>query len=402
MSRKIGIEGLYYITHINNIPSIIKRGILSHSEIEKEKIEPTTIYSSEIVNKRKKRVVSGEKTLWDFANLYFQPRNAMLYSLVRNSDVSLDDLAIICVKRRILDREDVLLSTGNAASSQSDILSKTEASLGKIRNQIDQDWWKREDGSKRKIMAECLVPKKVNSTDIQSIYVATEKARPKVVNFIDQSWNFSSSKPHVAAEPRMFFQPDWRARVHDKIAIAKGDMFFSRMQTLTVSVNCVGVMGKGLASTAKYRFPDVYVKYQDLCKRKRIMPDKPCLYKRESSVFNELYDDDLPMEAIEDDTQTWFLLFPTKNHWRNKSNIDDIEKGLKWLVKNYKVQGIQSLAVPALGCGLGGLDWSIVGPLMCKYLVLMKDIQVVIYLPTEREIAREYLTPEFLLSAVEF
>ncbi|NEP11471.1 MAG: DUF4433 domain-containing protein [Symploca sp. SIO2C1] len=403
MSRKVGIEGLYYITHIDNIPSILKRGILSHSEIEKEEIQPATIYSSEIVNKRRKRIVSGETTLWDFANLYFQPRNAMLYSLVCNPDVALDDLAIICLKRRILDREDIFLTTGNAASSQSEILSKSKASLGNIRNQIGRDWWNKEDGSKRKIMAECLVPKKVDPADIQTVYVATGRARPKVVDLIDKSWNSSSSKPPVAAEPKIFFQPDWKARIADKIAIVKGDMFFSRMQTLTVSVNCVGAMGKGLASTAKRRFPDVYVRYQDLCKKKQIMPGKPCLYKRESSVFDELYDDDyLPLEAIEDNFPTWFLLFPTKNHWRNKSNIHDIERGLKWLVDNHQAQGIQSLALPALGCGLGGLDWYRVGPLMCKYLVLMKDIQVVIYLPTEREIPGEYLTPEFLLSQVDF
>ncbi|NEQ70115.1 MAG: macro domain-containing protein [Symploca sp. SIO2D2] len=199
-----------------------------------------------------------------------------------------------------------------------------------------------------------------------------------------------------------FFQPDWKARVADNLAVVKGDMFCSRMQTLTITVNCVGVMGKGLALTAKDRFPDIYVRYQDLCKKKQITPGKPCLYKRESSVFDELYDEDLPIEAAEDKFQTWFLFFPTKNHWRNKSNIGDIERGLQWLVENYQVQGIQSLAVPALGCGLGGLDWFRVGPLMCKYLVLMKDIQVVIYLPIEREIPSEHLTPEFLLSQVDF
>ena len=91
----------------------------------------------------------------------------------------------------------------------------------------------------------------------------------------------------------------------------------------------------------------------------------------------------------------------SKDHWRNKSTLAGIEQGLQWLQKTYKNQEIKSLAIPALGCGLGGLSWEDVGPLMCKYLISL-DIPVALYLPTESKLSDEYLSDDFLLSQVDF
>ncbi len=186
----------------------------------------------------------------------------------------------------------------------------------------------------------------------------------------------------------------------ENISLIRGDMFFSNMQTLTVSVNCVGVMGKGLASTAKSRFPDVYVRYEAVCKSKYLQIGKPYLYKRESSVKEQLGDSSffLPQDFLNSE-QKWFWLFPTKKHWRNPSEIEDIKNGLEWLCNNYQKQGIKSLAIPALGCSLGGLDWQDVGPLMCKYLSSM-DITVAIYLPAEKKLDERLISADFLLSQV--
>ena len=100
-----------------------------------------------------------------------------------------------------------------------------------------------------------------------------------------------------------------------------------------------------------------------------------------------------------DDTgeSTWFLLFPTKDHWKQPSRIEYIESGMKWLVENQRALGIRSLALPALGCGLGGLAWSVVGPMLCSYANQM-EIPVCVYLPNELDIPQAELQPEFLLS----
>ncbi len=192
----------------------------------------------------------------------------------------------------------------------------------------------------------------------------------------------------------MFFQPIWTTRLTAFISLVEGDMFFSTMHTLTVSVNTVGVMGKGLASRAKYQFPDVYVMYQDACRKKTLQIGQPYLYKRESYLDEQLADD--PGSLPNANSTKWFLLFATKRSWREKSDINGIEEGLKWVQGNYKAEGVRSLAVPALGCGLGGLEWRDVGPLMCKYLSQL-HIPVAVYLPREREIPRDQLTKGFLL-----
>ncbi|MGC8926721.1 MAG: macro domain-containing protein [Myxococcota bacterium] len=171
-------------------------------------------------------------------------------------------------------------------------------------------------------------------------------------------------------------------------------MFFSRMQTLTISVNTIGVMGKGLALRAKYQFPDVYVKYQDLCKDKILRMGKPYLYKREGSLDFILTDEAEKLTNL--NLQTWFLLFPTKTDWRKIADLKGIEEGLKWLVAQYKAEGIKSLAIPALGCGLGWLPWGIVGPILCTYLSQL-DIPVSLYLPIERKVPEEQLKLDFLI-----
>jgi len=171
----------------------------------------------------------------------------------------------------------------------------------------------------------------------------------------------------------MFFQPFKKIELTGNLSIVLGDMFFSRMHTLTVSVNCVGAMGKGLASRAKYQFPDVYVIYQDLCRNRILKMGEPYLYKRESSFDYQLADEpetlaNANLEALEVNMERWFLLFPTKQRWRERADIHGIERGLQWLRDSYIEQGIKSLAIPALGCGLGWLRWLDVGPLLCKYL----------------------------------
>ena len=403
MGREVGIEGLYYITHFDNVQSILNTGILCHTEIEKRNIKYTTIYNSGVMNIRADKILPNGQALYDYANLYFQPRNAMLYSLVMSPNVDKKKLAIIYVKKQILNSQGVFISMGNAASSVSEFLpvEKAKSKFAELAKWIDNDWWKSDDGSKRKMMSECLVPSVVKPEYIQGIYVISEPSRKILLEKIDSCQRMSPGDVTVSVEPKRFFQPSSRASIGRNLSLISGDLFFSRMQTLTISVNCVGVMGKGLASTAKYRFPDVYVKYQDLCKQKKILPGKPSLYKRESSVFDQLYDDDSSLSKPINENQTWFLLFPTKNHWKQNSKVDEIESGLFWLLKNYKRLGITSLALPALGCGLGGLEWKMVGVLMCKYLIQM-DIPVAIYLPTEIQLPEEQISSDFLLSGVDF
>lgn len=138
-----------------------------------------------------------------------------------------------------------------------------------------------------------------------------------------------------------------------------GDIFQSKAQTLVNTVNCVGVMGKGIALEFKKRFPTMFKRYTKHCKEGKIKIGKLYLYK---------------------ETIPWVLNFPTKNHYREKSQLSYIEDGLKYLCKNYRKMGITSLAMPALGCQLGGLEWHDVKSLINKYLVNI-DIEIEVYEP---------------------
>jgi len=387
MATKHPIKGLYYITHIDNIPSILQRGILSHELVEEQRVLFTPIYDAQIVSSRRGRLAPDGKSLLEFANLYFQPRNPMLYRVISEKDKK--SIVIVSVSPQVLNIPGAFVTIGNAASPLSDILPVKDGLkvITQIWDIINGDWWREEDGSKRKIMAECLVPDVVPPDFIHSIYVTSRS----VADRISLS---PTSKISIIPEPHMFFQPTRVVRVTGALSLVDGDMFFSQMQTLTISVNTVGIMGKGLASRTKYQFPDVYVFYQDLCRQKVLQMGKPYLYKRESFVDRLLADDAYPLPNI--NSNKWFLLFPTKRHWRDKSDIDGIEAGLVWVRNNYAKEKIVSLAMPALGCGLGRLEWRDIGPLMCKYLADI-DILVSIYLPREQEVPPELLTREFLL-----
>ena len=127
-----------------------------------------------------------------------------------------------------------------------------------------------------------------------------------------------------------------------------GNLFDSQAQTLVNTVNCVGVMGAGIALEFKERFPDMYEDYVKRCNRGEVKLGRPYLYPRlfPPSILN----------------------FPTKEHWRSVSRLADIIQGLEYLEKNYKEWSIASLAVPPLGCGQGQLEWRVVGPTLYRYL----------------------------------
>lgn len=384
------ISSLYYITYIHNLPSILSQGILSHKKVDELNVSYAPIfYDKKIVTQRKNKGTSDKDSLWEYANLYFQPRNPMMYRVVNETDPK--KIAIIGIKPGILRSPGILISDGNAASNPTKFFSVDEGTkvLKKQWKIIQSDWWNNEDGSKRKIMSECLVPEQIPPQYIHSIFVAGQTIKEKVEELL-----IGSTKVPIIPESHMFFKPRSVNRIGNNISLIDGDMFFSNMKTLTISVNLQGVMGKGLASRAKYQFPDVYVTYQDACKKKQITATQPYLYKREAYLDEELADLTVPIATP--NAIKWFLLFATKRRWRDNSRIEDIEGGLRWIKRSYKALNMDSLAMPALGCGLGNLNWADIGPLICHHLHDI-DMPVGVYLPREQTIDPEFKTADYLL-----
>ena len=129
------------------------------------------------------------------------------------------------------------------------------------------------------------------------------------------------------------------------ITIINGNIFNTKAQTIVNTVNCVGVMGKGIALVFKLRYPSMFDIYQDFCKQGLIGIGKLWIYKGDAR-------------------DPWVLNFPTKTHWKLPSKYEYIEKGLQKFVETYKEKGITSIAFPLLGANNGGLDGKKVEELM--------------------------------------
>lgn len=157
------------------------------------------------------------------------------------------------------------------------------------------------------------------------------------------------------------------------ITIVTGDLLDSKAQTLVNTVNCVGVMGKGIALDFKNRFPAMFEDYARRCERGEVRLGRPYLFRGL-----------LP---------PWILNFPTKDHWRSVASLDAIVEGLEYLQSHHREWGIKSLAVPPLGCGNGQLEWRVVGPTLYRHLSRL-EIEVELYAP--HGTPHVELTPDYL------
>jgi len=145
---------------------------------------------------------------------------------------------------------------------------------------------------------------------------------------------------------------------------AHGNLLKAKTEAIINTVNCVGVMGKGIALQFKQAFPENYEAYRSACEAGRVRPGKMFVYDTGSMIFPR-----------------WIINFPTKDHWKGKSKIEDIKTGLDDLIQVIKANKIKSISVPPLGCGNGGLDWSEVRPLIAAAFEKISEVDAHIYPP---------------------
>ena len=149
------------------------------------------------------------------------------------------------------------------------------------------------------------------------------------------------------------------------IEITQGDLLKQDdVDAIVNTVNCVGVMGKGIALQFKNKWPSNFNAYETACKAKRVRPGSMFIFDSGGLV-----------------KPNYIVNFPTKDHWRGKSQIEFIQDGLADLVAQIKSLGIKSIAIPPLGCGNGGLDWSEVRPLIEQAFANLPDVQVRLFEP---------------------
>ena len=151
------------------------------------------------------------------------------------------------------------------------------------------------------------------------------------------------------------------------VTFKTGDLFLDKSEALVNTVNCVGVMGKGVAYEFRHRWPENYKAYKKACDAKKLRPGQMLIFE-----LGNLFEKGEPKFIVN---------FPTKDHWRAKSKLEYISEGLDALVSDIKKYQIKSIALPPLGCGNGGLDWNVVRPMMVERLSELKNVSVSIYEP---------------------
>jgi O-acetyl-ADP-ribose deacetylase (regulator of RNase III) len=149
------------------------------------------------------------------------------------------------------------------------------------------------------------------------------------------------------------------------VQIAQGNLLVAQVDALVNTVNTKGIMGKGIALQFRQTFPAMFRDYEKACKVGEVQLGK-------MHVF------DLGGLA---GRPRWIINFPTKGHWRERSQLSDIETGLEDLVETVRRLGIRSIAIPPLGCGNGGLNWADVRPRIEAAFTNLPDVKVLLFEP---------------------
>lgn len=170
---------------------------------------------------------------------------------------------------------------------------------------------------------------------------------------------------------------------NNMIEITRGDILKADAEALVNTVNCVGVMGRGIAAQFKKKFEENFKAYKKACDAGELRPGSMLVFDYETFI-----------------NPRYVINFPTKDHWRANSKIEDIESGLVALVEEVRSRKIKSIAIPPLGCGLGGLEWSVVGP---KIEAAFIDLDVHVFLfepagaPSAAKMVKNQVKPELTI-----
>jgi O-acetyl-ADP-ribose deacetylase (regulator of RNase III) len=140
--------------------------------------------------------------------------------------------------------------------------------------------------------------------------------------------------------------------------IENGNLFTSKADALINPVNCIGAMSAGLAKEFRDRYPECMSRYKEACAAKVLRPGILMLCKREERPS--------------------IIMFPTKDHWRGKAKLEWIDQGLVYLKNHYREWRLRSVAMPQIGCGLGGLRWEDVSALVEKHFA-DEELKIEVY-----------------------
>lgn len=367
---------IYHIVHVDRLPSIIGTGgLLCDAEIGQRKRSGhqvgTDIGISDIKQRRLRTTLSSRPGLCvgECVPFYFCYRSVMLHAI----HVGHDELAYRGGQHPIVHLEASLQDTVEWAKENDCrwAFTTTSAATGDFDDYADlseleriswgsvhKRYWRR---CKKWKQAEFLVEKFFPWSLVRRIGVCTQETLHRVSGAIATA----AHKPVASVEPAWYYDADGRER--KTVATFKSEtsnILEEDAEALVNTVNCVGVMGRGVALEFKRAFPKNFSAYADACKHREVKPGRMFVFET-GHLSNPRF----------------VVNFPTKRHWRDKSRMEDIESGLLDLASEIRDRDIRSIAIPALGCGLGGLNWSEVRPKIEEVLGDISDLHVAVFEP---------------------
>lgn len=168
------------------------------------------------------------------------------------------------------------------------------------------------------------------------------------------------------------------------VELTRGNILDAQVDALVNTVNCVGIMGRGIALQFKKSFPENFKAYEIACKKKEVRPGTVLVFETGRLTGPR-----------------FIINFPTKRDWRGKSRIEDIDSGLESLIDEIRKREIRSVAVPPLGCGLGGLSWNTVRPRIVKAFDQLPNVRALLFEPSgapkAEKMAKTQRSPEMTL-----
>ncbi len=360
----IKLKPFYHITHIDNLKSILEKGIFSRSKCTGNNIQIKDIADREVLAKR----IIQNHDIVRYVPLYFASNTPMLYNVMNKYK---ENVVMLEISKEIIALENTYFTNGNYASDETDGVYDNIRNLEKLEwdiiystrpaynNVADHSY-------KSARMSEILVMDYLPVKYIKGFYLP-----PKLkYGFEDLDIKLNKTGLERDKFPYKHYKlthggiSPARAKSFKTFGIFQqksGDIFESQLQAIVNPVNCVGVMGAGLAKEFKSKYPDMFADYAVKCKNNEVKIGEPYPY----FIPNQ---------------RKIIINFPTKNHFSENSRIEDIESGLKYFVQNYRKWGIKTVAFPALGAGKGKLKWEDVMPVMINYLSFL-DIDSELYTP---------------------
>ena len=363
---------IFRFAHIDNLAVCLRRGALhAPNHVPNDGLTYRTIHNVDIQKERHVTPIpcGPGGTIHDYVSFYFGYLSPMMLQLntqrVAGYDEDQTPLIYLVSTAQAVQASGAgfVFSDGHGMASFTEWFDDLADLVSVDWDMVYQKFWADDptgdNDRQRRKQAEFLVYQYCPWSLIEESASSTRPCKARSKEFLT---NVPPCTGRLCVSEEAGIISGWRRR--EMIELTEGNILTADAEALVNTVNCVGYMGRGIALQFKQAFPENFRAYERACRDGEVQPGRMHIF-RTGMITNPKY----------------IINFPTKKHWRGKSRYEYIRSGLDALVAEVQRLGIYSIAVPPLGCGLGGLEWGRVRSMIAKALGGLPDVQVRVFEP---------------------